>query len=428
MNKFVKSLGMVSTIALLAACNNGDGGAEEAGEQDETSTVEDNGGNGGNVNLAVWGSSPAETNALEETISSFEEETGIEVELEIIQDNFQDAMTARFAANNAPDVFYLEAFAAPMFIESGVLENISGEIDDVDDFFDPLIDVFRGGEDELYAVPKDYSTLALYVNEDLLEAAGYSTEDIPRDWDDLMAFADELQGDLEDNQAAMIFDQTLARHYSAFINNGLDPAGEEGSADFTSSPEAIEYFESIIEGKEAGYLQNPQIDMGIDSAGAAFGANRAAMMIEGNWVISALNQEYSDLNYAVLESPTINGEEQSMTFSVGYTVSRDAENREEAIAFINYMTNDGLQQWSELSGTLPPRESVADAMDLFDNPVLEPHVLAAEYGTVWSSGESLPVVASAFDNYFQAAVNGTMTVEEAMQAAEEEANAELDRR
>lgn len=424
MNKFVKSVGLVSTIALLAACNNDTDTGSEADDQEESTSNEE----GGNVNLAVWGSSPAETNALEETISSFEEASGIQVELEIIQDNFQDAMTARFAANNAPDVFYLEAFAAPMFIESGVLENISGEIDDVDDFFDPLIDVFRGGEDELFAVPKDYSTLALYVNEDLMEEAGYSVEDIPRDWDDLMVFAEELQGDLEDNQAAMLFDQSLARHYSAFINNGLDPAAEDGTADFTSSPEAIEYFESIIDGKEAGYMQNPQIDMGIDSAGAAFGSNRAAMMIEGNWVISALNQEYSDLNYAVLESPTINGEEQSMTFSVGYTVARDSENRDEAIAFINYMTNDGLQQWSELSGTLPPRESIADEMNLFDNPVLAPHVLAADYGTVWSSGETLPVVASGFDNYFQAAINGNMTVEEALQAAEDEANAELDRR
>lgn len=427
MNKFVKSLGMVSTLALLAACTNGN---ETATDDESSENGQETSGNmeGGNVNLAVWGSSPAETNALEETISSFEEETGIEVELEIIQDNFQDAMTARFAANNAPDVFYLEAFAAPMFIESGVLENISGEMDNTDDFFDPLIDVFRGEEDELFAVPKDYSTLALYVNEDMIEDAGFSVEDIPRDWDDLLVFAEELQGELEDNQAAMIVDQTLARHYSAFINNGLDPAGDEGQADFTSSPEALEYFQSIVDGTEAGFLQNPQIDMGIDSAGAAFGAGRAAMMIEGNWVISALNQEYSDVNYTVLESPTINGEEQSMTFTVGYTVSRDAQNRDQAIAFINYMTGDGLKQWSELSGTLPPRESVAEEMNLFDNPVLEPHVLAAEYGTVWSSGESLPVVAASFDNYFQAAVNGAMTVEEAMEAAENEANAELDRR
>ncbi|OJF94565.1 extracellular solute-binding protein [Alkalibacterium sp. 20] len=425
MNKFIKSLGLVSTIALLAACNNDDGATDnDTGDNEEGVTNE----NGGNVNLAVWGSSPAETNAMEETISSFEEETGIEVELEIIQDNFQDAMTARFAANNAPDVFYLEAFAAPMFMESGVLENLSGEIDDVDDFFDPLIDVFRSGEDELYAVPKDYSTLALYVNEDILEAAGYSVEDIPRDWDDLLAFADELQDNLEDDQAAMLFDQSLARHYSAFINNGLDPAGEEGRADFTSNPEVIDYFQSIIDGKEAGYMQNPQIDMGIDSAGAAFGANKAAMMMEGNWVISALNQEYSDLNYAVVESPTINGEEQSMTFSVGYAVSKDSENRDEAISFINYMTNAGLKQWSELSGTLPPRGSIADEMNLLDNPVLAPHVAAADYGTVWSSGESLPIVSAAFDNYFQAAINGDMTVEEALQAAEDEANAELDRR
>ena len=43
----------------------------------------------------------------------------------------------------------------------------------------------------------------------------------------------------------------------------------------------------------------------MDSAGAAFGSGKAVIMIEGNWVLSALNNEYPDVNYEILESPTV---------------------------------------------------------------------------------------------------------------------------
>lgn len=417
MGKLSKLFLMFILVGFLAACNSeNSGGDEKANPSDSKS-----------ITLAVWGSSPAETNALETTVASFEEKTDIDVEIEVIQDNFQDTLTARFAAKNAPDVFYLESYVAPKFIESGVLENISDSVENEEDFFQPLLDSFRDADGNLYAVPKDYSTLATYVNTDLLEQAGYTLEDVPSDWEGLVAFAEELQGKLAEGQAAMIFDRTMARHLSAFLATGLNPVKEDGYADFTSNADTLAYLQSIVDGQDAGYLLNPTIDMGIDSAGAAFGANKAVIMIEGNWVLSALKQDYPDVNYAVLPSPTISGKQQTMTFNVGYAISKDSQNKEAAKEFINYMTGEGQQQWSELSGTLPTRQSVAETMNIYNNSDLKAHVEGAEYGTVWSSGVTLPVIAAAFDNYFQAALNGDMTVEEAMKAAEDEANAEIDR-
>lgn len=421
MRKALLSLTALLFVLLLAAC----GSSEEGGS--ESSEADGNTAGGESITLAVWGSSPAETNALEETVASFEEAKGIDVEIEVIQDNFQDALTARFAANNAPDVFYLESYVAPRFIESGVLADISNDVSEQDDFYQPLLDSFRDEEGNLYAVPKDYSTLATYVNEDLLTEAGYTLDDIPSDWEGLLSFAEELQTKLDDDQAAMIFDATMARHLSSFLATGLDPVAEDGKADFTSSEAALAYLQSIVDGQDEGYLKNPMLDLGIDSAGAAFGTNKAVIMIEGNWVLSALNQEYPDVSYKVLPAPTVNGEKQSMTFNVGYAIAKNTENKEAAVEFVNYMTGEGQQQWSELSGTLPTRMSVAEAMDLYENEDLAPHVEAAEYGTVWSSGVTLPVISNAFDNYFSAALSGDMTIDEAMQAAEDEANAEIER-
>lgn len=392
-----------------------------SGESTKTASKEDT------ITLAVWGSSPAETKGLETTVKSFEEATGKEVKIEVIQDNFQDAITARFAAKNAPDVFYLESFVAPKFIKSGVLADISDDVKNQEDFYQPLIDSFKGNDGKLYAVPKDYSTLALYVNMDLLTQAGFTIEDVPADWDGLLEFAKKLQGKLADGQAAMVFDTSMARHLSSMLASGLNPVTGDGKADFTSSKDTLAYLQSIVDGKKDGYLQNPQIDLGVDWAGAAFGTNKAVMMIEGNWVISALKNDYADVKYEALPAPTVNGNEQTMTFTVGYAVSKDSKHKKTAIEFVNYMTGDGQKQWSELSGTFPTRQSVADAMKLDEDPILKAHIEGANYGTVWSSGVTLPVISAAFDNQFLAALNGDKTVEQAMKDAEKEANDEIAR-
>ncbi|WAA09765.1 sugar ABC transporter substrate-binding protein [Fervidibacillus albus] len=417
MKKIIYALLSLSLVFSLAACNSSDESGGDGGSNSEDQSI----------TLAVWASSPAESNALEETVSSFEEKTGIDVEIEVIQDNFQDAITARFAAKNAPDVFYLDAYVAPKFIQSGVLLDITDDVEDSADFYQPLLNAFKGEDGNLYALPKDYSTLATYVNTDLLEQAGYSVEDVPSDWEGLVEFAKELQTKLEDGQAAMVFDGTMARHLSAFIASDLNPVKDDGMADFTSSQKALDYLQSIVDGQDDGYILSPQIDLGMDWSGAAFGASKAVIMIEGNWVLSALKQDYPDVNYTILPAPTVNGQQQTMIFTVGYAISKDTKNKDAALEFVNYMTGEGQQQWSEGSGTLPTRISVAEKMNLTEDPDLKEHVEGAKYGTPWTSGVTLPVISQSFDNQFQAALNGDLTVEEAMKAAEEEANAEIER-
>ncbi|WHY85654.1 extracellular solute-binding protein [Neobacillus novalis] len=412
--KKIAAFALATSLLLgVTACSSGDS---------TKTTVKDD-----TITLAVWGSSPAETKGLETTVKSFEKSTGKNVKIEVIQDNFQDALTARFAAKNAPDVFYMESFAAPKFIKSGVLADISNDVKNQDDFYQPLLNSFKDKEGKLYAVPKDYSTLALYVNTDLLEKAGYTMADVPSDWEGLLNFSKTLQGKLTKDQAAMVFDTSMARHMSSLIASGLDPVTAEGKADFTSSPKALDYLQSLIDGHKEGYLKNAKIDLGVDWAGAAFGTNKAVMMIEGNWVLSALKTDYPTVKYEALEAPTVNGNKETMTFTVGYAISKDSKHKKTATEFINYMTGDGQKQWSELSGTFPTRQSVADAMKLDEDKVLKAHIEGAKYGTVWSSGVNLPVISGAFDNQFLAALNGDKTVNDAMKAAEKEANDEIAR-
>ena len=52
----------------------------------------------------------------------------------------------------------------------------------------------------------------------------------------------------------MIFDRTMARHFSAFYATGLNPETEDGKADFTSSEKTFDYLQSLVDGQDDGYI------------------------------------------------------------------------------------------------------------------------------------------------------------------------------
>ena len=157
---------------------------------------------GESISVAVWGSPPAEARALDLTIAAFTRATGIAVKKEIIADKYMDVLRSRFAARKTPDVFYLDSPEAPMLIKSGVLEAFDGRIDDLRDFYPHFIDAFRGDDRRIYGLPKDYSTLALYVNTRLLAAAGFRPEQVPTEFNALLTFCRVLQARLPRGKAA----------------------------------------------------------------------------------------------------------------------------------------------------------------------------------------------------------------------------------
>lgn len=408
-NTVLKLAATAVAMTGLVACGSADSGSSES------------------ITLATWGSSPAELVALESTIASFTEATGISVEVEHIQDKYMDVMKARFAAKNAPDVFYLDSFEAPGLAASGVLFDQSESLPNQGDFYKPLLEAFTGAEGQIWGAPKDYSTLAVYVNTDLLAEAGYTTADIPTDFDGYLAFMKELQTKLPDGVGAMLLDENLARNLDAFDALGAEVVTSDGQANFAGNAAVADYLQKLVTGNQEKYLHMAKADLGSDSAIAAFGSGKAAVMVEGNWALGAFAQDFKDLNFETLELPTINGKQHTMAFTVGYAISRDAKNQAGAIEFANYMTQEGQAQWTQGAGVLPSRPSVALATDVDSDPIKAAHILGAEYATVWSRGLTLPVINTAFGNQFTAALNGMSTVEEALINLDKEANDEIAR-
>src|SRR5262245_23279624 len=81
------------------------------------------------VTVAGWSSGGDEDNLLQQVINVFNKShPSVHATLQIINTNYGDAMTARFAAHNPPDVFYVDSYVAGAWEKQGVLQSLKGYI------------------------------------------------------------------------------------------------------------------------------------------------------------------------------------------------------------------------------------------------------------------------------------------------------------
>lgn len=374
------------------------------------------------VRLTGWQSSPTEQRYFEETLDAFEEKyPHINVEVDTIADQYMDVLRTRLIGGEASDVFFLDAFEAPGLIDAGVLEPLDGYITDefdVDDFEDPLIDAFRS-EGELWGLPKDTSTLALFYNKEHFEEAGIEAP--PETWDELEEVAGELT--TEDRYGFGIVTD-LARLY--FIAESL--GGEvvvDNQPNFTD-PAVIEALQPIVDMRNESEVGAAPSDVGAEWGGDMFGTERASMIIEGNWMIEFMDDAFPEVDYGVVEIPLIDDEPSTMAYTVSYSMNHQSEVKDEAWQLIEFLTGkEGMEIWTSSGLALPSRASVAEEMEYGRPEIYEPFIEGASYATVWADDTNLPIINSNFENQFSSAFIGDQTLQEALEEAQRVAENEI---
>jgi multiple sugar transport system substrate-binding protein len=135
------------------------------------------------VTLSGWSSSPEENDLLQQVISAFEKShPSINVDYSVINGDYSTAMTARFAAHNPPDVFYVDSSVLPGWAKQGVLQPLNSYIKstkyNAKAFYPSLLNAFKVGK-QVYGFPKDWSPLAMEINTAMLSQAHQKA---PRTW------------------------------------------------------------------------------------------------------------------------------------------------------------------------------------------------------------------------------------------------------
>lgn len=358
------------------------------------------------VDITVWGwaSSEAEDTALMGLLDEFNRETGARAVFQP-QDPYDTALATALAGGQPPDVFYVDSFRLPDLADARSLMPVpAATLSDPDDIFESLRAAFTF-QDVWYCPPKDFSTLALVYDPSALADAGV---DVPTTWEELAAAADALT---VDGRAGLAMGVEYPRWAVFLFQAGAaltDDDVTEITLDDDAAREALQY---VADRYAAGHFVRPS-DVDAGWAGEAYGQGKAAMTIEGNWIVGYLEDVFPDREFAVAELPAGPAGMGTFAFTVCYGVPADAGDPEASWALVEYLTNaQGAADWTRAFRVMPARASVIDGW-IAENPDLEAFARGAAYARRWGFRPGFGDVIGVFNDNANGIVDGDVTVDE----------------
>jgi len=141
-----------------------------------------------------WASSPAEEEALRETLAQFETANpSIKVNYEPVSGDYAVKIQTDLVGGEAADVFYVDALVSQDLMSRNVLlpldDRMAASNITADQFYPGTIQAFQW-QGATYGLPKDASPLAMIYNEAMFTAAEVTP---PTTWEELRTAAEKLK-------------------------------------------------------------------------------------------------------------------------------------------------------------------------------------------------------------------------------------------
>jgi len=354
------------------------------------------------LNFMIASSGPAETNADKAAAVAWGNSTGNKVSV-INSSNLTLQLTEAFSGGTPPDVFYGETPMFESMAKNAQLLPSGPLVDPASDFYPSLVQAYTYNH-TFYCVPKDSSTLAIEINTDMWNAAGLTNADLPTTWAKLAYDAKVLT---KGHVSGLVMSNSLDRVGAFFAEAGGSYMNKSDTGFAFNSPQDVEALNYLQGLAKKGYLKFTPGD-GVDAGwgGEALGTGLAAMTIEGNWIIGAMQSDYPKIPYEVVPMPAgPTGKHGTLVFTNCWGIAASSKYTAAAVSFVKYLASPAQQlRFANAFGVMPSRPAVAQEW-------------AKEHTTPIATGSETPDV-SAFvqgDAYAlpQVATVGFATVETA---------------
>ncbi len=404
------SLAVTATLA-LGACGSGFEGDDDASEPS------------GELSILIGSSGDAETQAVQDAVAAWSEESGVKAEVTVASDLAQQ-LSQGFASNNPPDVFYVSTDQLAGYVSNGSLYAYGDDLSNAGDFLPTLVDAFTV-DDEFVCAPKDFSTLGLVINTKLWKDAGLTDADIPTTWEELATVSKQLT---QGKQVGLALSPEYARVGAFFPQAGGAMTNEDGTEATVDSPEnleALDYVQGLMKDGVAAYSS----DLGAGWGGEAFGKQLSAMTIEGSWIGGAMSADFPDVDYTVAELPQGPAGPGTLAFTNCWGIAEASGNQEDAVDLVEHLTSEEQQlAFADAFGVIPSLESAAEQYQQ-DHPDYAPFVAGADYAQNPPSQQGAVDVITDFNAQLDGLKDGDpaailASVQESMQAVIEEDQAQ----
>lgn len=368
----------------------------------------------------------AHMDELEALIEIFEAENpDIAIEVSTAPyDNYFTKLQTDYAAGNAADVFELNYENFVTFASRGLLEPLDGMLTGPDGlpegtFYPAALNAFAH-DGVQYGLPITFSTVVLYYNQDLFDAAGvaYPTNDWT--WDDLIAAATQLT-DAQNRVWGVHQPVQFWEFYKVAEQAGgglvIDPTIQ---IDTPANREALSYL--VDKTLVHGVMPTSAEMSGLGDADM-FAAGQLAMTITGIWMFDTFISNAS-FAWDIAVEP---GQQDRAThfFSNAAVVNEDAANVDAAWKWVKFLSSHPAVAEARIASAweLP-------ALSLEASDVLEPYLAQPQPDNREAVFESLryavnppvvenqPELQDIVNQELEAAHLGAKTVEEALAAAQ----------
>ncbi len=319
------------------------------------------------LRVSSWGGAGDDSDfdkLVKQFYRDFEKENpGVKVRQELIPgggSEYVHKMMLNFVAGAEPDIMIVDASSAALFINNGVLADLTkldkGSDFDISDYFPNVLNIGRRGN-ALYTIPSDFTPMVMYYNKELFDAAGVPYPKAGWNFKDFQETATKLT-DQGKNQHGFVFSNWMPGWVMWLWNNGADVLSKDGkqATGYLDSPKSVEtitYLRDLVLKHNVAPSFSQVASTGVDP----FANGEAAMTVSGHWaMIGYKNAPKKDgkpaidwTKLGVVELPHNTPHSNTVMYAAGYGITSRCKQKELAWKLIN--------RWTSYSHQLPYNKS-----------------------------------------------------------------------
>ena len=309
---------------------------------------------------------------------------------------YENKINAAATSGSLPDIIAMDGPSVANYADSGIIVPIDEYFteDKLEDFVPSIIK--QGTVDgQLYALGAAESTVVLFYNKDVLDAAGIQAPTTLEDawtWKTNDMYGINLDWDLGEGQiyafAPMIW------------SNGGELLSEDGKKidgylNSDKSIEALEFYQKFaVEGL-----------INLQPLPNDFEEGKSAMYLMGSWEIQTIEESYPDFNYGITYYPKFSESSKVVSPSGDWCfgITSGSENQEAAAKLLEFLTSaEEVEEYCSAISKPPARISVFDNMEEYQDEnkkVIKEQVINTAHPRPIST--SYPVLSSEFASALQ---------------------------
>lgn len=325
--------------------------------------------NSGSVKLEMYYYKQENQEGLKNVVRAFEKKNpGISIDMLIIPNDADSAMSARAAQGDLPDILQMQSYARiKEYAGKGFLLDLSTQEAMQKVLPSSLPAVSYDGKQ--YAVPMDYAGIGIIYNKDIFAKYGLEAPTTYRD-------LERVCRTLKDNNivpfAALLKENWSVGHFITMVHTAL----------LQEKSISVDSFISMMNSGKSSYgtvdtdklfsildfyrenMNSNAAEMDGGNQQQSFAKGESAMMVQGLWAYLDALKLNPNLNAGFIPFPVYNDAKMNTFYAdvdstFGVSSQSSKEKQEAAVKFLNWLTSDeGQKAWMDEYKLIPPFKGV----------------------------------------------------------------------